>query len=89
MSALTEMRAPRARLAEAMAFATSAIVGGQALAVAVTGRLAESHLPVAAFAVGSLTAALACVIALAARPGPDAGAAPHARVRGRFGNTAA
>ncbi len=50
-----------------MAFATSAIVGGQALAVAVTGRLAESHSPVAAFAATSVTAALAYVIALAAR----------------------
>ncbi|MFB6551715.1 MFS transporter, partial [Streptomyces sp. NPDC056405] len=71
--ALTERTVPRARLAEAMAFATSAIVGGQALAVAVTGRLAESHGPAAAFAAASLTAALACVIALAARPRPGIG----------------
>lgn len=89
--ALTERTVPRARLAEAMAFATSAIVGGQALAVAVTGRLAESHGPVAAFAAASVTAALACVIALAARPGPgsgrDIGAAPHARVGSRSGDT--
>ncbi|MFD4620798.1 MFS transporter [Streptomyces sp. NPDC058475] len=66
--ALTERAVPPTRLAEAMAFATSAIVGGQALAVAVTGRLAESNGPNAAFAVGSSVAALACAIALTARP---------------------
>ncbi|MFF1653093.1 MFS transporter [Streptomyces sp. NPDC058255] len=66
--ALTERAVPPTRLAEAMAFATSAIVGGQALAVAVTGRLAESYGPNAAFAVGSSVAALACAIALTARP---------------------
>ncbi|WP_369263281.1 MFS transporter [Streptomyces sp. R35] len=65
---LTERAVPPARLAEAMAFATSAIVGGQALAVAVTGRLAESYGPGAAFAVGSAVAALACAISLTARP---------------------
>lgn len=65
---LTERAVPPARLAEAMAFATSAIVGGQALAVAVTGRLAEAYGPGAAFAVGSAVAALACAIALTARP---------------------
>ncbi|MEU8978119.1 MFS transporter [Streptomyces sp. NPDC048309] len=65
---LTERAVPPTRLAEAMAFATSAIVGGQALAVAVTGRLAESYGPNAAFAVGSSVAALACAIALTARP---------------------
>ncbi|MEV5911467.1 MFS transporter [Streptomyces chartreusis] len=56
---LTERVVPPARLAEAMALATSALVGGQALAVAVTGRLAESYGP---------AAALACLIAPAARP---------------------
>ncbi|MFE0253840.1 MFS transporter [Streptomyces sp. NPDC059010] len=65
---LTERVVPPARLAEAMAFATSALVGGQALAVAVTGRLAESYGPAAAFAAASLVAALACAIALTARP---------------------
>ncbi|MFI1364319.1 MFS transporter [Streptomyces griseochromogenes] len=65
---LTERTVPRSRLAEAMAFATSAVVGGQALAVAVTGRLAESYGPVAAFAAASTAAALACAIALTARP---------------------
>lgn len=65
---LTERVVPPARLAEAMALATSALVGGQALAVAVTGRLAESHGPAAAFGTASLAAALACLIALTARP---------------------
>lgn len=65
---LTERVVPPARLAEAMALATSALVGGQALAVAVTGRLAESYGPVAAFGAGSLAAAFACLIALTARP---------------------
>ncbi|MGW7717650.1 MFS transporter [Streptomyces chartreusis] len=65
---LTERVVPPARLAEAMALATSALVGGQALAVAVTGRLAESYGPAAAFAAASLGAALACLFALTARP---------------------
>ncbi|MFD5010953.1 MFS transporter [Streptomyces chartreusis] len=65
---LTERVVPPARRAEAMARATSALVGGQALAVAVTGRLAESHGPAAAFGAASLAAALACLIALTARP---------------------
>ncbi len=65
---LTERVVPPARLAEAMAVATSALVGGQALAVAVTGRLAESYGPAAAFGAGSLAAGLACLIALTARP---------------------
>ncbi|MFC7014766.1 MFS transporter [Streptomyces viridiviolaceus] len=89
--ALTERTVPRARLAEAMAFATSAITGGQALAVAVTGRTAESHGPAAAFAVASLAAALACLLALAARPAPYAvrtGAVLHARVEDRSGDPA-
>lgn len=67
-----------------MAFATSAIVGGQALAVAVTGRLAASYGPAAAFAAASTAAALACAIALTARPfsytGPTTEPALHARV---------
>ncbi|WP_406174653.1 MFS transporter [Streptomyces sp. NBC_00996] len=65
---LTGRAVPPERLVEAMAVATSAIVGGQALAVAVTGRVAESYGPTAAFAVGSAVAALACAIALTARP---------------------
>ncbi|MEU8993014.1 MFS transporter [Streptomyces sp. NPDC048558] len=65
---LTERVVPPARLSEAMAFATSALVGGQALALAVTGRLAESYGPATAFGAASLAAALACAIALTARP---------------------
>ncbi|RPF37107.1 MFS transporter [Streptomyces sp. TLI_185] len=84
---LTERAVPPTRLAEAMAFATSAIVGGQALAVAVTGRLAETYGPAAAFAAASTAAALACAIALTARPssytGPATEPALHARVPGR------
>ncbi|MES5818655.1 MFS transporter [Streptomyces sp. RG80] len=80
---LTERAVPPARLAEAMAFATSALVGGQALAVAGTGRLAESYGPAAAFGAASLAAALACAIALTARPtsyAREGRGAPHARV---------
>ncbi|WP_225095783.1 MFS transporter [Streptomyces sp. CoH27] len=80
---LTERAVPPARLAEAMAFATSALVGGQALSVAVTGRLTDSYGPRAAFAVASTAAALTFVIALAARPTAHCGRiapAPHARV---------
>ncbi|MER6180319.1 hypothetical protein [Streptomyces sp. NPDC001652] len=46
----TEPAVPPTRLAEAMAFATSALVGGQALAIADAGRLAESYGPAAALA---------------------------------------
>ncbi|MFD5797087.1 MFS transporter [Streptomyces diastatochromogenes] len=88
---LTERAVPPARLSEAMAFATSALVGGQALAVAVTGRLAESYGPSAAFAAASTAAALTFAIALTARPTTYSAAhpathpgqpenAPHARV---------
>lgn len=80
---LTERAVPPARLAEAMAFATSALVGGQALAIAGTGRLAESYGPAAAFGAASVAAALACAIALAARPtsyDQDARSTLHARV---------
>ncbi|MDI3419323.1 MFS transporter [Streptomyces luteolus] len=66
---LTERAVPRERLAEGMTFASSAFVGGQAVTLAVAGRLAESYGPAAAFAVGSAAAALAFVVALAARPG--------------------
>ncbi|WP_230885365.1 MFS transporter [Streptomyces spinoverrucosus] len=66
--ALTERAVPKQRLAEAMALGTSALVGGQALAVAVTGRLAESYGPTAAFAAASTAAALAAAIAWTARP---------------------
>ncbi|WP_261989437.1 MFS transporter [Streptomyces sp. uw30] len=88
---LTERVVPPARLAEAMAFATSALVGGQALAVAVTGRLAESYGPTAAFGAASLAAALACLIALTAHPGSYARRTAeihvHARVPGERPST--
>ncbi|MER6924372.1 MFS transporter, partial [Streptomyces spiralis] len=58
---------PPARLAEAMAYATSSIVAGQALAIAVCGRLAEARGPGAAFAAASAAGALAAAIAQAAR----------------------
>ncbi|WP_067047488.1 hypothetical protein A6P39_011385 [Streptomyces sp. FXJ1.172] len=83
MFGLTERAVPPTRLAEAMAVATSALVGGQALSVAVTGRLTESYGPRAAFAVVSTAAALTFVIALTARTtthAARAGHAPHARV---------
>ncbi|MFF0478201.1 MFS transporter [Streptomyces sp. NPDC004284] len=56
---LTERTVPAARLAESMAFLTSGIVGGQALALAVSGRLAEGEGAPAAFAV-AVGAAAAC-----------------------------
>ncbi|MFF8403643.1 MFS transporter [Streptomyces sp. NPDC015684] len=67
---LTERAVPPSRLSEAMAFATSSLVGGQALAVALTGRLADSYGPSAAFATASAAAALACALALTSRPQP-------------------
>ncbi|WP_329125024.1 MFS transporter [Streptomyces sp. NBC_01465] len=67
--ALTERLVPPHRLAEGMAFAVSAFVGGQAVTLAVAGRLAESYGAGAAFALGSAAAAVAFAIALIARPG--------------------
>ncbi|WAL98556.1 MFS transporter [Streptomyces sp. Je 1-369] len=68
--ALTERAVPQQRLAEGMTFAASAFVGGQAVTLAVAGRLAESHGAGAAFALGSGAAAVAFVIALIARHEP-------------------
>ncbi|MFE0178095.1 MFS transporter [Streptomyces sp. NPDC059002] len=65
--ALTERAMPPQRLAEGMTFAASAFVGGQAVTLAVAGRLAESHGAGAAFALGSAAAAVAFAIALIAR----------------------
>ncbi|MGP3774906.1 MFS transporter [Streptomyces sp. SDT5-1] len=65
---LTEQAVPRERLGEGMTVAVSAFVGGQAVTLAVAGRLAQSHGAVAAFAVGSLAAALAFLVALRVRP---------------------
>ncbi|MFG2648375.1 MFS transporter [Streptomyces sp. NPDC048436] len=71
--ALTERSCPPQRLAEGMTFAASAFVGGQAVTLAVAGRLAESYGPEAAFALGSAAAAVAFLVALAARPRTDDG----------------
>ncbi|MET9429534.1 MFS transporter [Streptomyces sp. NPDC003036] len=56
---LTERIVPPGRLAECMAFLTSGIVGGQALALALSGRLADTYGPAAAFAVAA-AGAVAC-----------------------------
>ncbi|MFJ5801933.1 MFS transporter [Streptomyces decoyicus] len=63
---LTERLAPAGRPAESMAFLTSAVVGGQALALAAAGRLAEAHGPSAAFAVAVGAAVLILCLALGA-----------------------
>ncbi|GAB2820893.1 MFS transporter [Streptomyces daliensis] len=68
LSGLTERAVPAHRLAESMAFMTSAVVGGQALALAVAGPLAEGRGPGAAFAVTVGSAALALLLALLVRP---------------------
>lgn len=65
--ALTERVVEPARLAESMAFAASSLVAGQAAALAVSGRLAESYGPAGAFAVAVGAAALCLAIALATR----------------------
>ncbi|WP_051855619.1 MFS transporter [Streptomyces sp. NRRL B-1347] len=82
--ALTERAVPRPRLAEGMTWAASAFVGGQAVTLAVAGRLAEAHGAGAAFALGSAAAVVAFAIALAARPEALAvervGHVGHARV---------
>ncbi|QEU91078.1 MFS transporter [Streptomyces kanamyceticus] len=77
--ALTERAVPPQRLAEGMTFAASAFVGGQAVTLAVAGRIAESHGAGAAFALGSAAAAVAFVIALIARHEPRGAPArmPH------------
>ncbi|GAA0623211.1 MFS transporter [Streptomyces crystallinus] len=64
---LTERLVPAARLAESMAFLTSGIVGGQALALALSGRLAQDHGPVAAFAVMVVSAALCAALSWSVR----------------------
>ncbi|GGU46849.1 MFS transporter [Streptomyces albospinus] len=75
---LTERLVPATRLAESMAFLTSAVVGGQALALAVSGRLADAYGPAAAFAVAVGAAVLILGVALTTR----AGARPAPPVRG-------
>ncbi|GGP81572.1 MFS transporter [Streptomyces melanogenes] len=64
---LTERLVPAARLAESMAFLTSGIVGGQALALALSGRLAQDHGPVAAFAVMVVAAVLCAALSWSVR----------------------
>ncbi|WP_037920285.1 MFS transporter [Streptomyces xanthophaeus] len=65
--ALTERAVEPARLAESMAFAASSLVAGQALALAVSGRLAEWYGPAEAFAVAVGAAALSLTLALVTR----------------------
>ncbi|WP_435973464.1 hypothetical protein [Streptomyces sp. Qhu_M48] len=75
---------PAARLAESMAFLTSGIVGGQALALAASGRLAEGHGAPAAFAV-AVGAAVACAVlswTVRAGPVPSVGKEPSLRPAG-------
>ncbi|MER5933023.1 MFS transporter [Streptomyces sp. NPDC002054] len=64
---LTERHVEPARLAEAMAFAASSLVAGQALALALSGRLAEWYGPSGAFAVAVGAAALSLGLALLTR----------------------
>ncbi|MGW3009049.1 MFS transporter [Streptomyces sp. NPDC001219] len=64
---LTERLVPAGRLAESMAFLTSAVVGGQALSLAASGRLAEAYGPSAAFAVAVGAAVLILGLALTTR----------------------
>lgn len=65
--ALTERVVEPARLAEATAFAASSLVAGQALALPLSGRLAETYGPAAAFAVAVGAAALCLTLALLTR----------------------
>ncbi|MFJ3586719.1 MFS transporter [Streptomyces sp. NPDC090127] len=65
---LTERTVPASRLAESMAFLTSGVVGGQALALALGGRLADTHDAAAAFAVAVGAAALCVPLAVGSRP---------------------
>ncbi|MER7762321.1 MFS transporter, partial [Streptomyces sp. NPDC097619] len=65
--ALTERAVPADRLAEAMAFAASSLVAGQAPALALSGRLAEWYGPAGAFAPAVVAAALALLLALVTR----------------------
>ncbi|MDJ0380278.1 MFS transporter [Streptomyces sp. G-G2] len=65
--ALTERAVAPERLAESMAFAASSLVAGQALALALSGRLAEWYGPAGAFAVAVAAAGLTLVLALSSR----------------------
>ncbi|MEU8887634.1 MFS transporter [Streptomyces sp. NPDC048442] len=83
---LTERIVPASRLAESMAFLMSGIVGGQALALALSGRLAESSGPPAAFSVAIGAAVLCAGLSWAVRP--HAGRAPAAAVSTAAAETA-
>ncbi|MFB7374923.1 MFS transporter [Streptomyces sp. NPDC056222] len=65
---LTERTVPASRLAESMAFLTSGVVGGQALALALSGRLADTYGSAAAFAVAVVAAVLCALLSWTARP---------------------
>ncbi|UQX03637.1 MFS transporter [Streptomyces sp. RerS4] len=65
--ALTERSVEPVRLAESMAFAASSLVAGQAVSLAVSGRLAERYGPAGAFAVVGVAAALCLCLALITR----------------------
>ncbi|MEU8772545.1 MFS transporter [Streptomyces sp. NPDC048606] len=65
--ALTERSVEPARLAESMAFAASSLVAGQAVSLALAGRLAERYGPAGAFAVVTAAAALCLCLALFTR----------------------
>lgn len=71
---LTERTVPASRLAESMAFLTSGIVGGQALALALSGRLADTHGAPAAFAVAVAAAVLCAVLSWSVRTRLPSGA---------------
>ncbi|MEU7281542.1 MFS transporter [Streptomyces sp. NPDC045431] len=73
---LTERIVPPGRLAECMAFLTSGIVGGQALALALSGRLADTYGPAAAFAVAAAGAVACAVLSWTVRTRPRTPAAP-------------
>ncbi|MFD3696420.1 MFS transporter [Streptomyces sp. NPDC058646] len=92
--ALTERAVEPARLAESMALAASSLVAGQAVALAVSGRLAEWYGPPGAFAVAVGAAALSLILALATRVPADRThgtpfvPAPKAAFPGAGGNSA-
>ncbi|MEU9703946.1 MFS transporter [Streptomyces sp. NPDC047981] len=67
---LTERTVPAARLAESMAFLTSGVVGGQALALALSGRLADTRGASAAFGVAVVAALLCAALSWSVRTRP-------------------
>ncbi|GAA1365521.1 MFS transporter [Streptomyces beijiangensis] len=79
---LTERLVPPARLAESMAVLASCTVAGQALALALAGRLSQDHGPGAGFSVAVVAAGLCCVLARIRTGDPTrAVAAPSDSVR--------